>query len=62
MKFDEKEFDRQTKSYKMVQVPFAPPLNPEDEGLFDACLRGCKKLEEDQELKDILCRVYRGIE
>ena len=51
------EFDRQCVAHE-YQCDANSPLKSCE--TFEPCLRGCDKLKEDTELKDLLRQVYRG--
>lgn len=51
------EFDRQCAARNFQCDSNAPLKN---DGTFEPCLRGCKKLRNDEELVNLLRKVYRG--
>lgn len=55
------EIQRQMNAYESLKLPDAPPLNP-DIDPFDVVLSGCKKLEQDSELQELLHDIYSGRE
>lgn len=58
--FDEKEFNRQLNLYEPLKPSFSPPITMERDAL-DACISGCKKIENNAEIRNLLYEVYRGI-